>query len=102
MAELGIAKAGYVASRCGWFSDRSACYLASGRPVIAQDTGWTPFLPAGEGLLAFSTEKEALDAITRVRADYPRHTRAARSVAEECFDSDRVLAKLLAAVGADE
>ena len=54
-AEFGIAKSGYVASRSGWFSDRSACYLASGRPVVAQDTGWSEHLPAGEGLFAFNT-----------------------------------------------
>ena len=95
------AKAGYVASRCGWFSDRSACYLACGRPVVAQDTGWSDFLPAGEGLLAFSTTEEAVDAIARVRADYHRHARAARALAEEYFDSDRVLAGLLAQLGAN-
>ena len=59
-AEFGVAKSGYVASRCGWFSDRSVCYLASGRPVIAQDTGFGNFLPTGEGLFAFLTEEDAL------------------------------------------
>jgi hypothetical protein len=101
-AELGIAKGGYVASRCGWFSDRSACYLASGRPVIVQDTGFSRFLPTGEGLLPFDTADSALDAIARLNSDYHRHASAARTLAEECFDSDKVLKRLLANVGATE
>jgi hypothetical protein len=99
-AEFGIAKSGYVVSRCGWFSDRSVCYLASGRPVIAQETGFSCFLPAGEGLLPFETSDDVLVAIEALRADYPRHARAARAIAEEHFDSDRVLARLLEQVGA--
>jgi hypothetical protein len=95
-AELGIAKHGYVVSRCGWFSDRSLCYLASGRPVIAQDTGFSDWLPTGEGLLAFDTAEEAATAIEAVRGDYGRHRRAARALAEDVFDSDRVLTELLA------
>ena len=67
--ELGIAKSGYVESRCGWFSDRSVCYLASGRPVVAQETGFSRFLPTGEGLLAFSTIDEAVDAMEAVEAE---------------------------------
>ena len=98
--ELGVAKSGYVESRCGWFSDRSACCLASGRPVVAQETGFSRHLPVGEGLLAFSTAQEAAEAIAMVRADYPRHSRAARSLAEERLDSDVVLSRLLKAVGA--
>jgi hypothetical protein len=94
-AEIGIAKAGYVASRCGWFSDRSACYLASGRPVVAQDTGFSSFLPVGEGLLAFDDEDGAVSAIEELRGEYPRHARAAWELAKEYFDSDRVLTKLL-------
>jgi hypothetical protein len=94
-AELMIAKNMYVATRGGWFSDRSICYLASGRPVIAQETGWTKNQPAGEGLLAFSTPEEAVAALESVRANEPRHTRAARAIAEEHFDSDKVLARLL-------
>jgi hypothetical protein len=97
-AELGIAKSGYVLSRCGWFSDRSACYLAGGRPVIAQDTGFSRVLPTGEGLLAYSTLEEALAAVEAVRADYATHRRAARALAEELFDSGRVLTRLLEAV----
>ena len=98
-AELGIAKSGYVLSRCGWFSDRSACYLASGRPVIAQETGFSRYLPVGDGLLSFRTEDDALAAIGELQRDYSRHSTAARAVAEEHFDSDRVLSRLLERVG---
>jgi hypothetical protein len=98
-AEFGLAKSGYVAARCGWFSDRSACYLASGRPVLAQETGFSRFLPAGEGLFAFTAEDDALAAIDALNADYARHARAARALAEEFFDSDKVLARLLRQVG---
>jgi hypothetical protein len=94
-AELGIAKSGYVASRCGWFSDRSICYLASARPVIAQETGFSRSLPVGEGLFAFDSADEALAAIDEVNHDYPRHARAARRIAEEYFDSDKVLGRML-------
>jgi hypothetical protein len=94
-AELGVAKSGYVLSRCGWFSDRSACYLASGKPVIAQATGFEQHLPTGEGLLAFTTTEEAAEALEAVDRDYDRHCRQARLLAEEHFDSDRVLASLL-------
>jgi hypothetical protein len=93
--EIGIAKEGYVESRCGWFSDRSACYLASGRPVIAQDTGFPRHLPTGEGLLAFATAEEAAAAIDEVSADYERHARAARALAADLFDSQAVLTRLL-------
>jgi hypothetical protein len=96
--EFGLAKSGYVVARSGWFSDRSACYLASGRPVVAQDTGFSRFLPTGEGLVAFAGVEEAADAISRVDRDYGRQRRAARELAEEYFDSDRVLGRLLEAV----
>ncbi len=99
-AEFGIAKSGYVHSRSGWFSDRSACYLASGRPVIAQETGFSRELPAGEGLFAFRTMEEILAAIEAMNRDYARHARAARGLAEEFFDSRKVLARLLNEVGA--
>jgi hypothetical protein len=99
-AEFGIAKSGYVRSRCGWFSDRSVCYLASGRPVLAQDTGFGAFLPTGEGLLAFDSIDTALTGIDAINADYERHRRAARAIAEEHFDSDKVLPRLLRHVGA--
>jgi hypothetical protein len=93
--EIGIAKEGYVASRSGWFSDRSACYLASGRPVVAQDTGFPGCLPTGEGLLAFTTAEEAAAAIDAVSAAYARHAGAARALAEDLLDSRRVLTRLL-------
>ena len=93
--EIGIAKEGYVDSRSGWFSDRSACYLASGRPVVAQDTGFPHHLPTGEGLLAFTSAEEAVPALEGVSADYGRHARAARALAEELLDSRRVLTRLL-------
>lgn len=96
--EIGIAKTGYVLSRCGWFSDRSICYLASGRPVVAQDTGFGRLVPVGEGLLKFGTVDEAADAIARLNSSYRRHRRAARELAEAYFDSDKVLPRLLDAV----
>ena len=99
-AEFGIAKSGYVVSHSGWFSDRSACYLASGRPVIAQETGFSRFLPVGQGLFAFATVDNALEAIERMNGDYEKHRAAARALAEQYFDSRRVLTRLLDIVGA--
>jgi hypothetical protein len=98
-AELSVPKSGYVASRGGWFSDRSACYLASGRPVVAQDTGFSDFLPTGEGLLAFATAAEAADAVAMVEADLGRHRAAARALAEEHLDARKVLPRLLEEIG---
>jgi hypothetical protein len=98
-AEFGVAKSGYVHSRCGWFSDRSACYLASGRPVIAQDTGFGEFLPVGRGLLSFSTVEDVLSAIEALNGDYACHAAAAREIAEEHFESGGVLGKLLDRLG---
>jgi hypothetical protein len=95
--ELMIAKGMYVGTRSGWFSDRSICYLASGRPVVAQDTAFV--FPTGEGLLAFSTPDEAAGAIEAVLAEPRRHARAARAVAEACFASDVVLPRLLERIG---
>jgi hypothetical protein len=94
-AEIGVAKSGYVVSRSGWFSDRSACYLACGRPVVAQDTGWARSVPAGAGLLAFSDSDDAASAIEQILSDYPHHAGAARALARECFDSRTVLPRLL-------
>jgi hypothetical protein len=96
-AELGIAKEGYVVSRCGWFSDRSACYLASGRPVVAQRTGWERVLGEGDGLLGFDDAQEAADALAAVEAESARHTAAARALAQERLDAQRVLPELLEA-----
>jgi len=100
--ELGIAKSGYVESRCGWFSDRSACYLASGRPVVAQDTGFGQCLPTGEGLFAFSTVEEAVDAIEAASVDYDRHCRRAREIAQAHLRAELVLSTLLERVGATD
>jgi len=99
-AELGVAKEGYVLSRSGWFSDRSACYLASGRPVVAQDTGFGVALPSGEGLLAFGDLDEAAAAVESVLSRPAEHAAAARGIAEELLDSGRVLGHLLEALGA--
>jgi hypothetical protein len=94
-AELCVAKSGYVNSRSGWFSDRSAAYLASGRPVVAQDTGFAAALPVGEGLLAYGTTEEAAGAVTEIERDYGRHRTAARAVAEDHLDAAKVLPRLL-------
>jgi hypothetical protein len=99
LGELGIAKSGYVLSRCGWFSDRSAVYLASGKPVLAQDTGFGEFLPTGAGLLSFATEDDAVAGLAEILAHYGDHARAARGVAEEHLDSRTVLPRLLDRVG---
>jgi hypothetical protein len=94
-AEFAVAKHGYVATRGGWFSDRSACYLAAGRPVVVQDTGLADWLPVGEGVLTFVTFDDALAGIETINADYRRHRRAARALAERMFATDRVLPDLL-------
>lgn len=99
-AELGVAKLGYIAGRTGWFSDRSACYLAAGRPVVAHDTGFAEQLPTGDGLLAFEGLDGAAAAIAEVAGDYPRHRRAARHIAEEHLDAGKVMADLLTRIGA--
>jgi hypothetical protein len=99
-AEFGIAKSGYVAAQCGWFSDRSICYLASGRPVIAQDTGFRDILPIGHGLFAFRTIDDIVSSVENLRADYQRHASAARALAEDYFDSDKVLSRFLQQIDA--
>lgn len=93
--ELTVSKHGYVVARTGWFSERSANYLAGGRPVIAQDTGFSDVLPTGDGLFAFSTIDEAAAALEEVDADHERHCRVAREIAIEFFDSRKVLTRLL-------
>jgi glycosyltransferase involved in cell wall biosynthesis len=95
-AEFTVAREFNVLPRSGWFSERSACYLAAGRPVIAQDTGFSDLLPTGEGLFAFSTVEEAVDAISAINADYARHAKAARAIAHDWFRAEVVLPKLLA------
>ena len=81
--------------RTGWFSCRSACYLAAARPVVVQDTGFGAVIPVGEGILAFSTPEEAAEAIREVEKDYARHATAALRLAREYFDSGKVLTKLI-------
>jgi hypothetical protein len=93
--EFTVAKNAYVRSQSGWFSERSTCYLALGKPVVTQDTGFGHVLPEGEGLLAWRTLDEAVTAIEALNADYERHARAARALAETHFDSDRVLSDLI-------
>jgi len=93
--EFGVAKNAYVAHRSGWFSDRTECYLAAGRPAIVQDTGWSAHLPTGTGLLPFSTPEEAIDALQRVSADWVTHSRRASEIAREHFDASVILRRLI-------
>jgi hypothetical protein len=94
-AEWSIAKNGYVKSRSGWFSCRSACYLALGKPVVVQDTGWSDALPSGDGVLAFSDLEGAARAVAQVAANYAHHQKAARAYAEKHFEAAAVCADLL-------
>ena len=94
-AEFGVAKHTYVENRSGWFSDRTECYLASGRPALVQDTGWSTHLPSAEGLLAFSSPDEALAGIDRINGGYARHAARAAEIAREHFEAGRVLQRLL-------
>lgn len=94
-AEWSVAKNGYVVGQAGWFSCRSACYLAAGRPVVVQDTGFSKVLPTGTGIVPFSTLQEAIEGIRDVERRYDIHRKAARDIAERYFDSSLVLAQLL-------
>jgi hypothetical protein len=98
-AEWSVAKHGYVAGRTGWFSCRTACYLALGRPAVVQETGWSDYLPSGEGVIAFSTLEEAIAAIEDVNEHYAEHQAAARALAEQYFEAKKVCADLLAQAG---
>jgi glycosyltransferase involved in cell wall biosynthesis len=93
--EFSVAKETYVKSNSGWFSGRSACYLASGKPVIVQDTGWSDYIRNGNGLFGFKTEDDALSALEQVTSDPEKHSDAALQIADEYFNSDKVLTKLL-------
>jgi GT2 family glycosyltransferase len=99
--EFTVAKDQNVRLRTGWFSDRSATYLASGRPVVTQDTGFGSTLPTGEGLFAFSSLDGAAEAIAQIDADYTRHARAAREVARERFGHEAVLVPMLEELGVE-
>jgi hypothetical protein len=101
-AELAIPKQVYVETRSGWFSDRSACYLAAGKPVLTVDTGFSDFLPTGAGLLCFDDVEAAAQACEEVAGNPAVHQRAAREIALEYFDSARVLTRLLDAAGVAE
>jgi len=85
--------------KTGWFSERSACYLATGRPVLAEDTGFSDHLPTGEGLVAFRDLEEAIEGVAEIDSDYTRHGRAARALAEEFMDSRKCLQAMLSACG---
>jgi hypothetical protein len=98
-AEFTVAKDMNVRLRSGWFSERDACYLASGKPVVAQDTGFGNVMPTGQGLFSFSTLDEAVAAIEEINCDYRRHCLAARAIAEEYFEAGKVAARLLGDVG---
>jgi hypothetical protein len=99
--EFTVAKDIYVRPRSGWFSDRSVCFLAAGKPVITQETGFSERIPSGRGLLAFATFDEAVEAVRTVERDPGAHARAAREIAAEYFAAERVLSAMLdaAAIG---
>lgn len=97
--EFGVCKSGYVRHNTGWFSDRSAVYLATGRPVVLQETGFSSHLPCGVGLFAVSDAEEAAEALDRVESEYQRHARAARRIAEEYLDTRVVLTRFLEQLG---
>ncbi len=97
--EFSVAKHCFVATNCGWFGDRAAMYLASGRPVVLQDTGWAEHLPSGEGLFAVRTVEEAASAIDEIERDYDRHARRARELAHEFFEAGKVLGRFLDELG---
>jgi hypothetical protein len=98
-AEFSVAQGIYVQTESGWFSDRTVRYLASGKPALVQDTGFSRNFPVGEGLVAFRTLEQAVQGAERILRDYDRHCRAARALAEAYFDSDKVLGRVLEEVG---
>jgi hypothetical protein len=98
-AEIGFAKSMYVQTRSGWFSDRTECYLASGRPAVARDTGFGDHIPCGEGLFAFTGQDDLLAAMADIESDYQRHSERARMIAAEFFSADKVLRSLLERAG---
>lgn len=98
-AEFTVARDQYVRPNTGWFSDRSACYLAAGRPVITQETGFSKFLPTERGLFGFRTMDDILTAVDTVESDYQGNCRAARDIAEEFFKAEKVVGSLLDRAG---
>ncbi len=99
LGEFSVAKEQYVRPRTGWFSDRSVCYLATGRPVVTQETGFSKFLPCGKGLLPFVNENDAREALETIVGDYNQHCAAALMIAREYFDADYVLRRMMTTVG---
>jgi hypothetical protein len=99
-AEIAIAKNIYVATSSGWFGDRSACFLSTGRPVLCQDTGFRSSLPTGDGLVAFDTIDEAVEGARSILANWSHHSKEARAMAEGLFDAKMVLGELLETLGA--
>jgi hypothetical protein len=97
--EFTVAKDQYVRLNTGWFSDRSACYLAAGRPVITQQTGFTRHYGGTSGLFAFDSLGEVAEAVKMINADYAHHSRAASEIAREFFEAETVLASLLERAG---
>jgi hypothetical protein len=97
--EFTVAKDQNIRLRSGWFSDRSACYLAASRPVISQDTAFGSYLPTGKGLFAFQTMDNILAAVDEIESDYAGNCRAAREIAREYFAAEKVLASLMKRAG---
>jgi hypothetical protein len=97
--EFSCAKPSYTKFQSAWVSDRTICYLASGKPVVVQNTGPSAFLPDGEGMFRFSTMAEAVDAIATINANYEKHCRAAREIAEAYFDASKIAADILEGCG---
>jgi hypothetical protein len=98
-AEFSAAQGVYVHTNSGWFSDRTVRYLASGKPALVQETGFSRNLPVGEGLVPFTTVEEAVEGARRIAGDYRGHTESARALAESHFDSDKVLGEFLEVAG---
>src|SRR5207244_2947564 len=96
---FSVAKNIYVATRSGWFSCRSVCYLAAGLPVVVQDTGFSELLPSGQGVVAFRSLQDAVRGVEMIERDYAAHQKAAREIAGDYFDSGRVLGQLLGRLG---
>lgn len=97
--EFTVAKDQNIRMRSGWFSDRSVCYLAAGRPVVSQDTAFGKFIPTGEGLFSFSNMSEIVEAVDAIQSDYKKQSRAAKEIAREYFSTDKVLGKVLDVMG---
>ncbi|MBT3800652.1 MAG: glycosyltransferase family 1 protein, partial [Bacteroidetes bacterium] len=97
-AEISVAKETYVKAKTGWFSCRSACYLAAGRPVVTQDTGWSYYYPCGKGLFAFTNQEEAIEAINKISKDWDVQSKAAIEISHAYFDHNIVLKNILESV----